>query len=402
MKLLSVFCLLLIAFGGLSQKESDKLRAKQRELQKKIKYTKQLIGNTKNKERLTMTELGIINQQIAYRDELISLYGNQLKSVEKQIEENRKRIKQLEEEIVVLKDKYAKLIFFAYKHRNSVKDNSLMWFSGEDINKTYLRMKYLNQIAKYRKLQVELIKKTQIKLAKKEAELQSDIAKKKEILDSKDKEKQQFQNDKDKQKELLTSLRQEENKLKEELDDQEEKKRRLSAAIRRAIEKEIAAQAKKNNSNNKYGSTPEAKLAGKSFAANKGRLPWPVLKGGITGKYGKQAHPVLAGVYTQNNGVDISTSKGAVMRSVFAGKVTSVLIIPGAGKVVMVSHGNYRTVYANLQEIYVSKGDNVSAKQEIGVLLPAEGGATSEAHFEIWKIDGGNMQKQNPSYWLAR
>ncbi len=402
MKLFSVFCLILCTLNAFSQKESDKLRAKQRELQKKITYTKELIGNTKNQERLTMTELGIINQQIAYRNELISLYGNQLKSVERQIDANRKKIAQLEDEIVVLKEKYAKLIFFAYKHRNSVKDNSLMWFSGEDINKTYLRMKYLNQIAKYRKLQVELIRKTQAELAKKETKLQADIAKKKEILSSKDKEKQQFQNDKDKQREILSSLKQEQNKLKDQLDDQEEKKRRLSAAIRRAIEKEIAAQAKKNNGTNKYGSTPESKLAGKSFAANKGRLPWPVIKGEITGKYGKQPHPVLAGVYTQNNGVDISTTKGAVMRSVFAGKVTSVLIIPGAGKVVMVSHGNYRTVYANLQEIYVAKGDKVSAKQEIGVLLPKEGGSTSEAHFEIWKIDGGNMQKQNPQYWLAR
>ena len=394
--------LFLIPATTFAQKESDKLKAKQRELQKKIQYTKQLIGNTKNKERLTMTELGIINQQIAYRNELIALYNNQLSQIEHKIKDNEQMILRLEEDLLELKAKYSKLLYFAYKNRDNSDSPELMWFSGEDLNKSYLRMKFLNQIAEYRKLQVQFIKRTQAELKKHQEELARDIASKQQVISSKDAEKKNFENDKSKQKDILSTLKQEEGKLQRELDDAEARKQKLAIAIRKAIEKEIAEQAKKsNNTNSKgFGSTPESIALGKTFASNKGRLPWPVTSGEITGKFGKQAHPVLAGVYTQNNGVDISTNVGSVMRAVFDGKVTSVFVIPGAGKAVMVSHGTYRTVYANLKETYVSKGALLKAKQEIGVLLPTENGKTSEAHFEIWRVQDGNMNKENPAYWL--
>lgn len=391
----------LLSISAFGQKESEKLRAKQRDIQKKIRYTKQLIGDTKNKERLTMVELGIINQQIAYRNELMSLYGNQLGSLEKRIKENSELLKSLENDLVELKAKYAKMLYFAYKNRHNTSANvALAWLSGDDFNTSYLRMKYLNQIAEYRKLQADFIRKTQAEIKSKQLEIQHDIEEKNKVIKTKAEERKKFENDKSKQRDLLLSLKEEEGKLKSQLDQQQEKKDRLARAIRKAIEKEIAAQSKKSSEG--FGTTPESQLQGKNFASNKGRLPWPVSKGEITGKFGKQPHPVIKGVFTQNNGVDISTANRSTMRAVFAGTVTSVFVIPGAGRAVMVSHGNYRTVYANLAEVYISKGDKISSKQEIGVLLPAEKGNVSQAHFEIWKITGSNMEKQNPVYWLAR
>jgi len=398
--LLLVLYLFQLGFAANSQSEADKLRARQRQLQKKIKYTKQLIGDTKNKERLTMAELGIINQQIAHRDELVNLYAKQLKGIESTINANKDSIALLENDIVELKAKYAKMIYFAYKNRQSTQSSLLLeWISGEDFNKAYLRVKYLNQIAEYRKLQVDFIRKTQETLKQKQLELESDIQKKSEVIETKSGEKKQYQEDKAKQRELLLALKQEEGKLKNQLDDQQAKKDKLSKAIRKAIEQEIAAQSKKSNKG--FGNTPEAKLLGKSFASNKGRLPWPVLKGTITGRFGKQPHPVIRGIYTQNNGVDISTGSKAAVRAVYSGKVTSVFVIPGAGRAVMISHGNYRTVYANLGDVYIAKGDQVGSKQEIGTLLTTENGSVSQAHFEIWKITNGNMEKQNPAYWLS-
>jgi len=102
-----------------------------------------------------------------------------------------------------------------------------------------------------------------------------------------------------------------------------------------------------------------------------------------------------------NNGIDISTSNQALVRAVFGGKVTSVMVIPGAGKVVMISHGEYRSVYANLQEVFVQKGDQIGIKENIGKLLPKNNGI-SEAHFEIWKISSEGMNTENPAYWLSR
>ena len=372
-------------------------------MQKKIQYTKQLIGSNKNKERLTMTELSIINQQIAYRNELISVYAHQIGQLKRQIDENKALIVALEEEVKALKEKYAKMIYLAYKNRNTYNSTAMMWFMGEDLHQAYLRSKYLSQLAEYRKLQVAFIKKTQADLIVEQASLEENKQRLDAVLESKDAERRSYEADKAKQRDLLLGLKEEEGRLKSQLDDQQDAKRRLAVEIKKAIEREIAAQSKSNpKASGSFGTTPEAKLQGKNFVANKGRLPWPVTQGEITGKFGKQPHPVIPGIYTKNNGVDISTKKSATVRCVFDGTVSSIFVIPGAGKAVMVSHGTYRTVYANLQDVYVDKGQKIQAKQELGTLLPASSGGISEAHFEIWHISAGSMTQLNPAYWLSR
>jgi len=131
-------------------------------------------------------------------------------------------------------------------------------------------------------------------------------------------------------------------------------------------------------------------------------LPWPVSKGEITKGYGKQAHPLHINVFTYNNGVDITTVKGSTVRAVYAGEVTSVIVIPGAGKAVIIAHGEYRTIYSNLQATSVTKGDKVEVKQDIGYLIVNESG-TSDVHFEIRKITAeGEIINVNPTYWLAQ
>ena len=139
-----------------------------------------------------------------------------------------------------------------------------------------------------------------------------------------------------------------------------------------------------------------------SFESNRGRLPWPVERGTITEGYGRQAHAKLKDIYTNNNGIDISTHRNANVRAVFDGEVTSVLSIPGAGKIVIIKHGNYRTVYSNLQEVYVSVGTKVKTKQAIGSLLSIDGESLSVAHFEIHQVANGQINRMNPSSWIAR
>lgn len=126
------------------------------------------------------------------------------------------------------------------------------------------------------------------------------------------------------------------------------------------------------------------------------------MKGTIVEGYGKNPHPSLANVFTNNNGIDIGAPKGAQVRAVFEGEVTSVLSIPGAGKVIIIKHGNYRTVYSNLQEVFVAVGTKVSTKQAIGSLLPDDSGGLSTAHFEIHQVIDGSVQRMNPTLWLAQ
>jgi murein DD-endopeptidase MepM/ murein hydrolase activator NlpD len=139
-----------------------------------------------------------------------------------------------------------------------------------------------------------------------------------------------------------------------------------------------------------------------NFESNRGRLPWPVERGTITEGYGRQPHPKLKEIYTNNNGVDISTHRNANVRSVFDGEVTSVLSIPGAGKIVIIKHGNYRTVYSNLQEVYVGVGSKIKTKQAVGSLLSIDGEALSISHFEIHQVSNGQINRMNPSSWITR
>jgi len=412
--------LIYLVFTGLStylpaQKSSEKLKQKQRDIEKKIENTKELIGETKNRQRLSIAELAIINQQISYREELIQNISSQVRKLNQQIDENKSVIDAMNKDLVNLKEQYKKMVFYAYKHRNNY--HKLMFiFAARDINQAYVRIKYIQQFGDYRKKQVEMIKKTQEDLEIKAQELEESKLEKQGLVKNQENEKKNFEEDKGKQQSALSELQKEEKKLRDELKQQEEKKKLLAQQIKKAIEEEIKEQARieaekvkkgkkqktdKPDTKTGYVINPEGKIESEKFENNKGLLPWPVEKGEVTKGYGKVPHASLAGVWEDNPGIDIGTAKSSKVRTVFDGTVSSIFVIEGAGKVVMVSHGAYRTVYANLSDVSVKKGQKVTTKQTLGTLLPSEG-SVSEAHFEIWKITEENILKQDPIAWLYK
>lgn len=394
-----VFLLILIPILGWSQKKSEQLKAQQRELEQKIAYTKELLGNTAQDKQSTLVELNILSQQVSYRQMLLNNMTNQLNQLEQDIQDNTQNISTLEEDIERLIKQYEKMLFYAYKNRNSY--HKLMFvFSAQTVHQAYRRMKYVQHYKDYVRRQIAMIRDSQKELKEKIELLKAQKEDKQALIKNKDLEKKKFLGAKRKRQEVLNSLKNKENELQSELQQQQEQKAKLEQAIRNAIAEEIRKAKEEAAKNNKeYKASKEVILAGKTFESNKGKLPMPINQGEVTGKFGKQAHPIHAGVYTNNNGIDITTSLGANMHAVFNGEVTSVFVIAGAGKVVMISHGNYRSVYANLQEAYVQKGDVVTTGQSIGSIL-ANKGSQSEGHFEIWKIDGASMQQLNPLYWL--
>ncbi len=147
-----------------------------------------------------------------------------------------------------------------------------------------------------------------------------------------------------------------------------------------------------------FALTPEQQLLSDNFAGNRGKLPWPLERGVITSNFGQQAHPVLPGIQISNNGIDISTSEGAHARAVFEGTVSRVISVPGGFYAVIIRHGEYLSVYANLAEVFVSNGETVDIREEIGVVGTNHREAKTSLHLEIWK---GN-DKKNPASWIAR
>lgn len=150
------------------------------------------------------------------------------------------------------------------------------------------------------------------------------------------------------------------------------------------------------NSNTYYMNAEEAKLAS-SFSALRGRMPFPVPSGFISDHFGVHKHPILKGVMINNNGIDIQTSPGSPVHTVYDGVVQSVVNIPGINMVVAIQHGDYFTVYSKLAGVSVSTGQKVKTGQRIGSVASDEDG-TSEINFQVWK----NTVRQNPEVWLRR
>ena len=393
-----VLFILLFPFFGFSQKKSDQLKRQEKALIKKIENTKLLIRQTKATEQFTISELNIINKQINYREKLIRNYAFQVKKMNENISEINRQINSLSNTHKILKEEYRNMLVYAYKNRDP-NYKFLYIISAPTFTEAFHRMKYIQHYSDYRKKQVERINSTQIELSIKQQLLKEEMEKKKTLVNNKQKEKNHFLNDKKSQLISLNTLKKNEAVLAKELKRNNEKRKEIANAVKKAILEEIKLAEKSNKS--KFSLTPEGIEMSKNFVSNKGRLYWPVERGEITSSYGKHKHHLVNTATVDNNGIDITTEKNAIVRSVFNGKVTSVLIIPGAGKVVMISHGEYRTVYANLQEAFVKKGDYVKSKQNIGKLLLKQSGI-SESHFEIWKINSSGMNTVNPSLWLSK
>ena len=414
----SVF--ILFAFYSLAQVSSEKLKRDQARLERKIADTKLLLEKSKSQTESSLNELRVIENQISYREQLLRNYNNQIRSAELNVERKEKQIGELADKIERLKSQYKRLLLYAYKHRN--KYGKMMYiFSAESYYEAVKRNKYLERIREIQQKQFILIKQHQELMRSEIEAIKKEKEKKLAMIEEKKKERKKIEADKIRQQEIYQKFKAEEEeilaKLKKEERDRQVLKERINQAIKREIELAEAARRKREaeaakssgskpaeagSSSPSFTSTKEEALVSKNFEGNRGRLPWPVDKGTITENFGKNAHPTLKNVYTNNRGVDISTPKNAQVRTVFDGEVTSVLNIPGAGKVVIIKHGNYRTVYSNLQETYVKTGDRIKTKQLIGSLLVQSKQNNSIAHFEIHKVIGSSVVCLNPSLWIVQ
>ena len=390
----AVIFLVSLGTTASAQKSSD-LRKKRETLQKKIEYTNQLLTTTRNNQRLSQTELVLLNKQISFREAKIANISREIRKLDVQIEETNSIIESMENDLAQLKVEYAKMIQYAYKNRNKY-DRLVFIFASTDINQAFKRMKYMQQYSEARQQQARDIQSYAQLMSNKLGELEQKKAERQALLGIQNNDKKALQSDRSQQQEALTKLRNDESKLRAQLRAQERDKEKLNQAIAFAIKKEIERERAKNKGVFKL--TPEAKLVSSQFEKNRGNLPWPVERGIITSTFGEHPHPTIPGLKIKNNGIDISTNKDATVRAVFAGEVISVIVISGAGKTVMVQHGGYYTTYSNLKEVFVKKGDKVATKTKIGNLLTDK---KTVAHFEIWKVSGaGGMAKENPALWI--
>lgn len=379
------------------------LEEKRQAILSEIKQINSLLFKTRGEKKSVLTQVEDLNQRISASENLIRITNQQANLLTRKINDNLTKMDGLRTELSDLKEDYAAMIKKSYKSK-SQQSRIMFLFSSENFLQAYKRIQYMKQYANHRKKQGERIKEKTALLQILNKDLVSQKEEKKKLIDENKLAKANLTKEKKNQETLVASLKKDEGKFAGQI----RSKQKEADAIDRQIEALIAAAIAKSNegktvSGNKvskrestFALTAEAKALGASFTTNKGKLPWPVEKGVVVKRYGKQQHPQLPNVTTFNSGVEIATESGAKARAVFNGEVLMIQQIKGANLTVMIQHGSYISVYKNLTNVLVKTGDKVTTKQALGTVYDNPAIGKTILKFVIYQ----NMNRLNPADWI--
>lgn len=385
----------LLSFVGFSQSIDD-LQKKKQKAEKEIEYTTKLLSDIQKNQKLSLNRVQLLNKQIEQRNAVINTINVEIDVYQQFIDNNNLAIKLMNTDLKAIKKEYAELIRSAYRNRNAY-DQVLFLLSADNANQAYRRWLYMKQYTAYRESQAEIISAIQLALDQKSEKLEQQKLIKLQLVSDTKVEARQLSQEKTLKNSEIQKLQKEQQSLRKKLQQQKEIEQQLEKEIQKIIEEE--ARKSKSKGTPGFSLTPEQKLVGESFVQNKKKLPWPVERGVITEHFGINQHPVLTNVQTRNNGISIATEAGAKVRAVFNGEVSRVFGITGGNSAVIIRHGKYLSVYSNLREVTVKKGDKVSAKQNIGtVYTDTDDDNKSILKFQIWLEN----QKLNPEEWIGR
>ncbi|MBQ2396290.1 MAG: peptidoglycan DD-metalloendopeptidase family protein [Bacteroidales bacterium] len=420
-----ILSIIVLPFNLYSQ-DRNKLEKEKIKLEKEIASMNKILNETKKTKKMSTSELRVLEKKIAQRKKLIKNINSQMGMLNNEIKSTQQSIGELCKEIAVLRESYAQMLRYAQKNKTNT-DKLLFIFSSKDYKEAYQRYIFFRQFGDLQKEKLtqiqsktnELSKRTnelELKRNNQEKLLQQELKnsnaldkekkeKQKTVNQLQKKEKQLAKNLQDKQKQVKKLQQQIDNAIAAEVKKQQElaakKKKQMEAKSTSGNSKEVAANkaaietAKKKNYT--IATTPEEVALSSSFEANKGKLPWPTSQGVIVSQYGVHKHPEVKGAVIENKGIDIRTTKGSSVRSIFKGEVSRIAKGPNGLLVVIIRHGEYMSVYANLKSVSVKNGQKVDTKQTIGIVSTNEDGV-SEYKFQIFK----GTHHLNPSIWLSK
>lgn len=416
-----------ISYGQSSSELKKRKVAINREIES-LKKTRSKIDKNK---KLSLAQINLLNAQIKLREEKIGTINSEIKILDNKISTNTSEVQSLQTDLSRLKKEYANMILFAFRNQGSY--NKLMFiFAAKDFNQAYMRLKYIQQVGRFRKSQAKYIMTTQVTLKKQISILDKNKKEKSHLLTDQLTEKQTLGKDKDQQSKILNSLTKQQRTLQQQLAKKQKEASSLNSAIQAAIRKEILAEQRKAaerarlaekarlaklaatkakastkapasstspkpvakiaSGSSVLASSPEDAKLSSSFMGNRGRLQKPA-QGIVTQGFGQYKYK--SNVTLFNPGINIKTAAGAAVYAVFDGQVSQVFMVLN-NYAVMIRHGEYFTIYSKLKSVSVSAGQKVNTRQNIGTVAsdPAEG--ISEMQFQIWK----GKSPIDPSGWV--
>ena len=392
---------LIIIFFFSSWAFSQTTKIKQLESQrilikKEIENINALLFDNSKTTKIAYNDLENISIRIYKNQELIKLTNQQINILTNEIDKKNDSIDFLESEIKQVREQYSQMIKNSYKSK--LKESRLMFLlSSDDFLQALKRTRYINQFSKDRKRVADKISNS-INLLDQKITMLNSLKSDKNNLLKQNKENQINLKAEEKSKErLISGLRRKEKAYKKQINDKQKISINLDKEIDRLI-KEAIRKSNNESNNNIFKLTPEARALSEKFSANKGNLPWPVVRGVVIRKFGLQPHPVVRTTKIQSNGLVIATTKGAEIRAVFNGFVLSILKFKGSNITVLIQHGSYITAYKNIDEVYVEKGEKVSALQKIGKVFDPKDGSKSTLQFSIFN----NTKAIDPYIWIVK
>lgn len=438
--------IILICFTTLSWGQSaqqKKLEERKAQILKEMEGLRNLVSKENKKEKTVLNKIDDNRAKIKLSENLISTTTKQTRLLTDDIYTNQIKINKLTKELNVLKEDYANMIVKAYKNR-SEQSRIMFILSSENFLQAYKRMQYMKQFSSFRKIQGEEIKSKMAEAERLDATLGGQKKEKEKLLAESEEQKEALEKDKQEQEKLVKTIQQDKKKyaadIKKKQKEQKEIDRKIDkiikdaiiAANKRAAEKAAAkaaaakaaaakaaaakatpAQKKKEKetavaaakaapatkaTTNKITLTKESKLESDSFKANKGKLPWPVAEGAVSIKFGLQKDPFGNNFQIDSKSIEITTKPGTAVRSIFNGEVLDVQVIGGTrNKIVLISHGDFITVYWNLSTINVRTGDKITTKQTIGTVATSPSGKTALTFYIMQ-----NTTPLNPSSWITK
>jgi septal ring factor EnvC (AmiA/AmiB activator) len=422
---------LLVLPSALFSQSKKELEERRKKIVRDITATERMIKKTARSKEATYDRYVALQSQIQSRAELIETIEAEISAADEGMARNQSVITALMQDVGKMREEYGRTVRNAFRQKTL--NNPLLYlFSAASLNEAFRRWLFLRKYDQFRREQAEAIRATQEMLARKSESLAQTKIEKENLLVSMQGQRATLVTELSEKNEMLKFLNKDEARLKSDLEKKEATHEALNQSIERVIQEEVRkrveeARSKPAVNNPPPATKPEAPVnqpntskpiatkpektkpttapadlgddaVSGNFQRSKGRLPWPVESGFVSRSFGRQKHPTLKNIEITNNGIDIRTEESAGVRAVFEGRVAGVQFIPGHDYTVIIQHGDYYTVYSNLSETSLSKGDMVKGKQSIGRVSNNPITGTSELHFELW------FQKEriNPSLWIKK
>lgn len=382
--------LMLIMFSVPARSQTKaELENERKKTLEEISYVDNLLKSTAKEKSEGMNAVKIIGRKLTLRESMISGMQSEISLISQRIDLNTLAIGMMENDLVALKNEYAGAVVNSYR---SGKGNPELIYvlSAKDFNQGYKRLKYLQQVTKFRRREAEIILELKSQIETSKGKLQADLYRVSDLKSKEEQQKDLLQEERIRKQRMVKTLSSREQQLKKDLAEKKRIAKKIESEINRLIEEERKRAISAAN-------TPEQKLISDNFAENKGRLPWPVERGIITAHFGVQNHAVLKYVTENNVGIEITGSGTIPVRSVFKGEVARVFSIQGGNLTVIIRHGKYLSVYSNIVNVRVSPGDKVETKQRIGDVY-----SDPQDNNCVLKFMIAETKFQDPELWISK